>query len=125
MISPSLYLVFVYMLAAPMIAALSVYRHRQSKLSLILAFMLMAAMVYCAFRGFPAVTMAFLFSTPIIALGVFCSAGSAVVCVREREEGNLKFGSVAMAVGFYFFFLIVVIFITPSLRWCEGCMEWH
>ena len=121
MISPSLYLIFVYMLAAPMIAALSVYRHRQSKMSLILAVVLMAVMVYCAFLGFPAFTMAFLFSTPIFALCVFCSAGSAVVCVREREAGTLRFGSVAMALGFYFVFLCVVILITPVVRWCEGC----
>ena len=127
MISPTMYLLFIYILAVPMIAAIAVFIWRKSIPALVLALLCLTGIIYSVSQGGIAIEYAIYYVIPavIYIVAIFNSSLAAVACVREWVDGGLRIGSVAKAAGYYFLFLVIVFITLPPLRWCEGCMEWH
>ena len=130
MISPSLWMIVEYLLTAPLSAALTVciLHHKYGVLKyrqILTGCILGVGMLVSIMKGLDAVLSMFPLFAPLYLFSLWCSGYFAVECVKKRESGELRTGDVLWAVGTYFGFLPVVFFVTPVIRWCEGCMEWH
>ena len=130
MISPTLWMIVEYILAAPFGAALKgcllgrasgKLKKRQIWTVCILGF----GLVVSAIKGLDGVLNMFPLIIPIFCFVLWCSTYFSMGCVKKKEASELVVWDVVWAIVCYFGFLILVIFMAPSLRWCEGCMEWH
>ena len=130
MISPTLWMIMEYILAAPFGAALRVcllgrdsgkLKKRQLCTACILGF----GLAVSAAKGLDGVLNMFPLMIPVFCFGLWHSAHIAMDCVKKKAADELDGWDIAWAVVCYFGFLIPVIYMAPYIRWCEGCMEWH
>ena len=130
MISPTLWMIVEYILAAPFGAALRACllgrdSGKLKKSQIWTACILGFGLGLSAINGLDGVLNMFPLMIPIFCVTLWCSAHFAMDCVKKKEADELNAWDIAWAMVCYFGFLILVIFKAPSLRWCEGCMEWH
>lgn len=128
MISPSVYLLIVYLISVLLCVSLysvtQAYGVRRGWL-LLLTVLLLIADLFALFFSIDALVMMDYFSWSIFAIGLIGSSFVAVLCVRERDSVGLRISSVITSVGFFLLFLLLMIPALPEFRYCLGCEEWH
>ena len=78
-----------------------------------------------AINGIGGVLNMFPLMIPVFCFALWCPVYFALNCVSKKARNELDAWDIAWTMGCYFGFLLLVVFIAPQLRWCEGCMEWH
>lgn len=128
MISPSVWLLIAYTLTVLLCVAVytAVHANGAPKMFfLLLALIVLAGSVYALWWSIDALIEVEFLPLLFFLIGVIGSSWVAVLCMRERNTVGLKVGSVATAVGYFLFFLLLLILVLPEFYYCPGCKEWH